>query len=294
MSGNGFIRFVDSEIYRIEEYEGLGFPPKMFLPSWSDDDISKHLSWMVPGHFAPDGGRLRGSIHSWLIKTSGLNILVDACSGNGKSRPSTPFFSMLETPFLENLNRAGVTPDDIDFVLCTHLHVDHVGWNTRFLNGRWVPTFPNAKYIVSKRELTLLTDLEPDVDDNALIIEDTIRPLIESGLLFAIDPPFSITERLSVESAPGHTPGHVVLRLQYAEGSAIFVGDVLHHPIQIVYPDWNSHACREPVDAISTRRKLLEECSETASLLLPVHFAAPYCCKVGRPVGSGFECILND
>ena len=287
------MKFGKAEVTRVEEYHGLGFPPAQFLPDWSDEKVAEHLEWLVPGHFSPENGLLVGSNHSWLIRLPNLTVLVDACSGSHKLRPHSPFFSMLDLPYMENLAKTGVKPEEIDIVLCTHLHLDHIGWNTHLVDGRWVPTFPNAKYVVSKTEFELLMEVEAQDGDNPNIIEDTIRPIIDSGQWLVIEGEYQLSEELFIEPSPGHTPGHVRLRLKASDGDALFTGDIIHYPIQLYFPEWNSFACRDADEARLTRRKLLEECSETSTVLLPAHFAHPHTCRVGKRVGEGFECILG-
>jgi glyoxylase-like metal-dependent hydrolase (beta-lactamase superfamily II) len=281
-----------AEIFRIGEYEGLGFPPKEHLPDWSDKEAEKHLGWLVPGHYAPEHGRLLGSVHGWLVRVRGTTILIDTCSGHAKERPHTPFFSMLDSPFLDSLLATGVRPEEVDYVLCTHLHVDHVGWNTHSVDGEWLPTFPNARYLVSRTEFKLLSEGELELEDNRKIFEDSIQPLIDADKLLLVDPPSELVEGISIEPAPGHTPGHVMLRIADPAGDLIFVGDLMHHPIQVLYPDWSSNACRDPRQAAETRRRLFADCSGTNATLFPVHFAAPYCCRIGEEADRGYECIF--
>lgn len=283
----------NAEVSRIEEYHGLGFPPKLFFPEWDDGLVEKHLDWMVPGHYVPEEGRLMGSIHSWLIKLPNLTVLVDTCSGNHKHRPDSPFFSMMHSQYMENLAAAGVHPDEVDIVFCTHLHIDHVGWNTRLLDGRWVPTFKNAKYVASRAEFDRITNQEKDVPDHREMIVDTIQPIIESGQWLLIDTPYQLSDELLIEASPGHTPDHSHLTLTTKGGRAVFVGDIVHHPIQITFPQWSSAACVAPLQAAETRKKVLSEISETGAWLMPVHFAKPFCCKVGKRQGEGFVCLMD-
>ncbi len=287
------MRIGNAEVFRIEEYHGLGFPPQAFLPDWDDRLVEKHLHWMVPDHYAPNEGRLVGSIHSWLIKLPNLTILVDTCSGNHKHRPDSPFFSMMNSRYLENLAAAGVDPDDVDYVFCTHLHIDHAGWNTHLVDGRWIPTFRNAKYIVSSAEFERLVADGSKSDDDLNLIADTIQPIIDSGQWLPIDPPFQLCDELLIEASPGHTNGHCHLTLSTAGGKAVFSGDIVHHPIQVHIPSWNSSACSQTEQAVPTRTKLLESLSETGAWLLPVHFAKPFCCRVGKAQDEGFVCILE-
>ena len=283
----------NAEVLRIEEYHGLGFPPQAFLPDWDEGLISKHLQWMVPSHYSPDDGRLVGSIHSWVIKLPNLTVLVDTCSGNHKDRPDSPFFSMMSSRYMENLAVAGVDPDDIDIVFCTHLHIDHVGWNTRLLDGRWVPTFKNAKYLASRVEFEHLLKTKKHFPDNQNMVVDTIQPIIDSDQWLLIDTPYQVCDELRIEASPGHTLGHCHLTLTSGGGKAVFSGDIVHHPIQVHFPAWNSGACEEPQLAVPTRVKLLEELSETGTWLMPVHFAKPFCCRVGKPEDDGFVCEME-
>ncbi len=287
------MRVGKAEVLRIEEYHGLGFPPQAFLPDWEDTLVQKHLHWMVPRHYVPDEGRLVGSIHSWLIKLPNLTVLVDTCSGNHKHRPDNPFFSMKNSSYLENLLAAGVDPDEVDYVFCTHLHIDHAGWNTRLVDGRWVPTFRNAKYVVSRNEFErLVSDPNPSQDHLNLIV-DTIQPIIDSKQWLLIDTPFQLCDELYIEASPGHTSEHCHVTLSSGGERAVFSGDIVHHPIQVHIPTWNSSACSVPLQAIRTRMQVLESLSETDTWLMPVHFARPFCCKVGKPQDGGFECIMD-
>jgi len=287
------MRIGNAEVFRIEEYHGLGFPPQAFLPDWDDRLVEEHLHWMVPDHYVPSEGRLVGSIHSWLIKLPNLTILVDTCSGNHKHRPDSPFFSMMNSRYLENLAAAGVDADDVDYVFCTHLHIDHAGWNTHLVDGRWVPTFRNAKYIVSRSEFERLVEDETPSGDDLNLIVDTIQPIIESGQWLPIDAPFQLCDELLIETSPGHTDGHCHLTLSSGGGKAVFSGDIVHHPIQVHIPSWNSAACSVTEQAVPTRIKILEAISETGTWLMPVHFAKPFCCRVGKAQGEGFACILE-
>jgi len=283
----------DAEVVRIEEYHGLGFPPEAFLPDWDIGLIEKHLGWMVPGHYSPPDGRLMGSIHSWLIRLPNLTVLVDTCSGNHKHRPDSPFFSMMNSRYMENLSAAGVHPDEVDIVFCTHLHIDHVGWNTRLIDGRWVPTFKNAKYIASRTEFERITGEQKDLPDNQNMILDTIQPIIDSNQWLLIDTPYHVSDELLIEASPGHTAGHTHLKLVTKGGKAVFVGDIVHHPIQVHFPHWNSAACENPELAVQSRLKVLEELSETDAWLMPIHFADPFCCRVGPRDGNGFKCVMS-
>jgi glyoxylase-like metal-dependent hydrolase (beta-lactamase superfamily II) len=232
------------------------------------------------------------SFHSWVVRTRHHTILVDSCAGNDKNRPGSPRFHMLKQPYLERLKAAGVEPDDVDFVLCTHLHGDHVGWNTRLVDGRWVPTFPKAKYVFSKIERDYWDPTRglPDGSGGkahvgtryAFPFEDSVLPVIAAGQAMIVDGEHQLGDGMLIEPAPGHTPGHVTLRLRSRNQEGLFVGDILHHPIQVHYPDWNSRVCTLQEVARKTRRRVLEDCAEHNSVMLPAHFASPHGCRIGR------------
>ena len=279
-----------AKITRIEESYEPNFEARTFFPDWRDEIVAPHLGWMVPGHYDPPSGRLKLSVHSWLIQIGGRTILIDTCIGNHKSRKHRPFWDQLNTPYLERLAAAGVKPEDIDMVMCTHLHVDHVGWNTRLNNGRWVPTFPNAKYVFSKTDYDYFLAIDRDPEKGPAIggaLRDSVLPVVDAGLAQMVNGTETIEEHLSLERAPGHTPGHVVIKLASQSAQAFFCGDVIHHAIQIYHPTWNSFACLYAEAARHSRGTLLEKCAGSGALLLPQHFGAPHLCHI-EAKDSGF------
>jgi glyoxylase-like metal-dependent hydrolase (beta-lactamase superfamily II) len=292
----------DAVVTRIEESIGPLFDPGFFFPDWREDVLREHGHWLVPTHLAPDSGKLILSIHSWLIRTRHHTILLDTCAGNDKHRPAIPHFHMRKTPYLARLAAAGVATEAVDFVLCTHLHSDHVGWNTRLVDGRWVPTFPNAKYVFSKNErdywdpargLLGGTDGAAHAKSRfAGVFEDSVLPVIAAGQEMIVEGEYRLGDELSIEPAPGHTPGHVVVKLRSRDEEGVFTGDVLHHPIQIHHPEWNSVVCVLPEAARHTRRRILEHCAAEGSLMLPAHFAAPHAARIRRR-GERFEFTLE-
>src|SRR6267154_2761841 len=251
-------------ITRIEETYGLFFEARSFFADWRDDVAAEHLPWMVPDHFDPASGFLKLSIHSWLIEIGGRKILIDTCIGNHKSRKARPFWDQLDTPYLARLAAAGVRPEQIDMVMCTHLHVDHVGWNTRLDNGRWVPTFPNAKYVFSKTDYDHFLAVDRNPETGPAIggaLRDSVLPVVEAGLAHMVEGAQPIEEHLSLEPAPGHTPGHVLINLASQGSQAFFSGDIIHHGVQVYHPAWNSFAFLDPAAAVNSRRTLLEKCA---------------------------------
>jgi glyoxylase-like metal-dependent hydrolase (beta-lactamase superfamily II) len=271
-------------ITRIEEQVGPNdTPADNFLPDLDSAVMQHHASWLVPTHYDPVNNRLITSNHSWLIRMDGMTILLDTCAGNHKQRPWLPRFHMLHTPFLERLESAGAKPEDIDIVLCTHLHADHVGWNTKLENGKWVPTFANARYLFSRAE-NESAQMHPH---RAGMYEDSVLPVMRAGQVQLLEGLYEISKALSVEPTPGHTPGHVALKLLDEGGGAVFCGDTLHHPIQVYRPDWSTRFCEDAVQARMSRRKVLEHCAEHGALLFPTHFAAPHVAAIERDGDEG-------
>lgn len=280
-------------VTRIEEQIGFAsFAPDEFLPGLDRDLLARHRAWLVPDHYSPRHDRFVTSVHSWLVRTGRHTILVDCCAGNHKERPEMRRFHRLATPFLERLRAAGARPEDIDIVLCTHLHSDHVGWNTMLRGGRWVPTFPNAKYLFSRTENDCgdpsrnpAADADPQ---RGRAYRDSVLPVIETGQAVLLDGTHVIDDSMLVEPAPGHTPGHVTLSLADGDGRAILCGDAIHHPLQIYAPQLSSRFCEMPDMARTTRLKLLERCADTRTLLFPVHFGAPHVAAIER-AGPAFS-----
>ena len=225
----------DVRITRVSEME-VHWPFSVLLPG--ADDLIDDYDWLRPD-FVTDDGRMRLSMHSLVIESEGMRIVVDTCAGNDKSRPGAPPFEQLSTPFLEDLTAAGFAPETIDAVACTHLHVDHVGWNTRLVDGEWVPTFANARYLFAQKEFDYWR-AEPQ--DYGPVFEDSVEPVMDAGLgdLVALD--HHINGEVWFEPTPGHTPGHVSVIIESAGERAVITGDMTHHPLQFAHPELASSA----------------------------------------------------
>ncbi len=265
-----------AKITRIEELIGPLFDPVMFFPDYNLEVIKKHRHWLEPGHLH-ESGRIIASIHSWLIETPHHKILVDSCIGNDKDRLPVREWHQMHTPYLANLKGTGVTPDQIDYVLCTHLHVDHVGWNTRLQDGQWVPTFPNARYLFSQSEFDFWnaknqqSDTEAFNELNHKTFNDSVLPVMHLAELITGEATL-LDGLLEIRPAPGHTPGSITVSLNDGQKKALFTGDIMHHPIQVYEPDWNSAFCELPEQAIKTRKRVLEHCLNSGALMMPAHF----------------------
>lgn len=237
------------------------------------------IPWLRP-HYLGEAGELVLSIHSLVVESPGRRILVDTCLGNGKER-AIRAWSLRSGPFLADLAASGSPRESIDTVLCTHMHVDHVGWNTMREGDRFVPTFPNARYLFSRIEWEHWKD-EPETIGP--VITDSVRPILDAGLADLVETDHRVSDEISLEPTPGHTPGHVSVRIRSAGEEAAITGDMIHHPCQIARPDWSSAADTDPDRSRVTRRAFLEGCADRPVLVIGTHFAAP---TAGRIVRDG-------
>lgn len=234
-----------------------------------------------------DGGKsLRLSIHTWVVRTPDHLILVDTGSGNDKERPRNAIFHCQTIPFIARLRAAGVDPDAVEFVFNTHLHVDHSGWNTRLENGRWVPTFPNARYVFPRVECEYYASPASHNEANipsSGVYEDSIAPVIDAGMVDFVEPTGGrYLDLFEFIPTPGHSIGHMSIALTSGEETAIFGGDILHSPVQVSHPDLNTVFCEFHDQALASRRKMLTRLAETGALYLATHFPASSSGYVGR------------
>lgn len=291
------IRIGTISVDRIEQSCGpITTLPTMF-PALDEATVERHLDWMVPRYFEAATRHYILSVHSWLVRTPRSTILIDTCSGNHKERKTSVKHHMLDTPFLDRLAAAGCRPEDVDFVFCTHLHVDHVGFNTTLVDGRWVPTFPNAKYLFARADLADLDPASPVAShrgDNDQIFADSLGPVLDAGLGIAVDDGYDLDGLLRVEAANGHTPGHYAIRAASDGAVGIFSGDAMHHPIQVFEPDLASKYCADVPAATRARRAILETCARENALLLPAHFATPHYGRVETRGESGYAFVPAD
>ena len=274
------IRIGGASVARIEESTNHDFQAATFFPDWRPEVVAEHRHWLVPRHYGEADGNLKFSIHSWLIRTGPHIVLVDTCVGNDKRSEDHLDWHMKSWPYLERLAAAGVAPEQVDFVLCTHMHSDHVGWNTRLENGRWVPTFPKARYIFSKTEYDAYSAIDRNTAGGRPSFQESVLPVVAAGRAEMVSGTHALGDHLLIEPAPGHTPGHVTIKLSHSGGRAIFTGDILHHALQVYNPEWNSEFCADQQQARATRRRVLEYCAESGALMMPIHFGAPYACHI--------------
>ncbi len=273
-------RVGDVTITKLVELEATG-GSRFLLPQATPETILP-IAWLRP-HFADENGRLKMSIHAFLVQTPDRKIIVDTCLGNDKENRRIPHWNNLHGPFLRDLADAGFPREAIDTVLCTHLHVDHVGWNTIKLDGRWVPTFPQARYLMGRREFEHWTT-QTERPDMAPIMADSVLPVYNSGLVDLVETDHRLSPEISLIPSFGHTPGHCSVRIASRGEEALITGDFLHHPCQIAHPEWSSTADWNPDQAHHTRLRMYEELAGKPVLVLGTHFAGA---TAGRIVRDG-------
>lgn len=273
----------DVKITRVVEMEVAG-GTKFILPD-ATREACQAYDWMAP-HFMDDQGNLIMSIHALVIDTGARRIVVDTCIGNDKQR-NIPAWSNLQTNFLNDLAQAGYPRETIDTVMCTHLHVDHVGWNTMLVDGQWVPTFTNARYLLAEKEWTYW-DAAGDDDTYGSILEDSVQPVVDAGLVDLVSETHQVCDEVRLEPTPGHTPGHVSVHITSNGQEALITGDCIHHPVQMTRTDWCSSADYDQSAGKATRDDLLQRYVDQDILIIGTHFATPTAGHIKHLAGGGY------
>jgi glyoxylase-like metal-dependent hydrolase (beta-lactamase superfamily II) len=262
-------------ITRVVEIGRSTYPTAQMLPDSSADAIARHHHWLRPHFWDESTGDLGSRIQTFVVKTPRHTVLIDTGVGNGKTRAANPVWNMRESGFLDDLAAAGVTPEQVDVVVCTHLHVDHVGWNTRWADGKWVPTFPRARYVIPGEEWQFWKyEMETGREEFGCIA-DSVVPVVEAGQAAFVSDDHAVDEFLRLEPSRGHTPGHVCVRLTTPAGVAVFSGDLMHRTVQVAEPQWSSQFCYDGPAAAKTRREFVERHADSGVLILPAHFPRP-------------------
>ncbi len=266
----------DIKITRVIEGESVG--PMFLLPDATKENILT-MPWLQP-HFADSEGNCVISIHALILETPDRKIMVDTCLGNDKER-AMEMWAHLQTRFIDDITAAGYPPETIDTVLCTHLHTDHVGWNTKLVNGSWVPTFENAEYLFGQSEWEYTEQQRSNPMYEEFII-DSIIPVIDAGKVRYVDVNEQICTGVKLEPTPGHTPGHVSVRIESGGEKAVITGDFIHHPCQMEHPRWECTADWDTSIAQETRVERLGAYADEQVLVFGTHFATPSAGKVIR------------
>ena len=266
----------DVRVTRVQEIE---LPRLSWLLPDATPETLKEIDWIGP-FLDPTGDGL-ASVHALLIEAPGCTLVVDTCIGNDRER-GVRAWSGLQTSFLEDLEAAGPGVAAVDAVVCTHLHVDHVGWNTRLVDGHWVPTFDNARYLVGRTEWDHWNRSEDEGQQQ--VLADAVRPIFDAGKVDLVESDHRICDEVWLEPTPGHTPGHVAVRISSRGEDAVITGDLMHHPAQIARPHWCSVADHDSSQALQTRSDFLSRYSDTPTLVIGTHFAGP---TAGRLVSDG-------
>ncbi|MAA75481.1 MAG: MBL fold metallo-hydrolase [Salinisphaeraceae bacterium] len=278
----------DIRVTRVPEIAGIQIPPDWLLTNVTAEDV-KGYDWLRPG-YADDEGNLLMTIQSFVIEAGGKTILVDTGVGNDKPRMSD-FFSHLDNPFLEDLARAGFPAESIDMVVCTHLHIDHCGWNTRLVDGKWVPTFTQARYVFVEKEYEYWK-VQPNEGENANVFDDSVKPVIDAGLVDLVAADHELVPGVRLEFSPGHTPGHVCIHLDSGGQEALITGDLIYSPLQCANPDITSNFCSDPAQEARTRRDFFTRYQNTSVRFIGTHIADT---TVGRiePDGNNWKFVAE-
>lgn len=266
------------EIQQVVEMQSPLFAPGDFLPTSTIEQIDALKPQFEPWALCPQTGKLILAIQTYVLKTSHHTILVDTCVGCDKSSSIPVWHMRSDKSWLQRLISVGVTPDSVDYVFCTHLHGDHIGWNTQLIDGRYQPVFANARYIFSNKEIDFVG--QSKLENRKLAYTQSVLPIIEAGQAQIVDSDFALDDEVWLTPTPGHTPGHVAVNIKSAGVEAIIVGDAIHSPLQCVHPEWSSAPDSDPDLAAGTRTRLLETCAAENTLVLTAHFPLPSLGKV--------------
>jgi glyoxylase-like metal-dependent hydrolase (beta-lactamase superfamily II) len=272
----------------VQEYYGPSHSPTQLLPQADQAVIEANRHWLAPDFWIPSVNRFVVSLHTWVLKVDDKVILIDTGVGNGKNRPAFERLHRLNTQYMGWLEAAGVSAEAVTHVIATHLHPDHIGWNTRYVSNEWVPTFPNARYLMPRECLDYMKQaaLNDPQHGYSLAFEDSVVPLLQRGLVDAFESTDLLPGGLQAEPATGHMVGQVSLHFQSHGEHAMFCGDMIHHPIQVLRPDWNSCFDSHPELASETRHRLLDLAADRHALLLPAHFGNPNAGYVRRAAAA--------
>jgi len=274
----------DVQVTLVREHS-LAIPFHGLLGNYDAAVVEAHREWLHP-HFIDDDANMILSFHALVLRSGDRTILVDTCIGN-RPIPEVDVLSNIGDRFIEDLEAAGFPPSSVDTVLCTHLHFDHVGWNTRLVDGAWAPTFPNARYLFSRVDYEYW---DAGNEGFAFTFGDAVRPVFEAGLADLVEMDHRVTDEVWFEPTPGHSPGHVSVRISSRGEDAVITGDLLHHPIQFVATHWPSNADVDQAMAESTRVAFRDRFADSGVRVFGTHFGGPSTGFLHRtPAGDSYR-----
>jgi glyoxylase-like metal-dependent hydrolase (beta-lactamase superfamily II) len=277
----------DLTIHRVIEQETTFLPALELLPALTPELLAENRAWMRKAGAIDASDVLILCFQSYIVKTPRHTILVDSCLGNDKPRPRPQWNLKTDNTYLRALAASGFSVDEIDFVMCTHLHTDHVGWNTRLEGGRWVPTFPNARYVFAETEFAYWN--EQHAKTPVPPFGDSVLPIVEANKADIVRNVFVIGDHVRILPTPGHTPGHVAFTFGRGRDDAVISGDLMHSPLQTRYPEMSVKFDVDQAAAATTRRSFLERYCDTDTLCCTAHFPSPSTGRIRR-WGNGFSC----
>lgn len=278
----------DLTIHRVIEQESAFLPALEMLAGLTPELLAENRDWLAPTALDANDALLM-CFQSYIVETPHHKILVDTCIGNDKPRTRPMWNAKTDDAYMRALGAAGFSVDDIDYVMCTHLHPDHVGWNTRLDNGQWVPTFPNARYIFGEEEFTHWTRQNAKTPN--AVFTDSVLPVVEAKRADLVQSDFGIGDHVRLLPTPGHTPGHVAVCFGRNGDDAVMSGDLIHSPLQLRYPELSTNFDTDKAQAAATRRSFLERYCDTRTLCCTAHFPSPTVARIKR-WDDGFKCEM--
>jgi len=275
-----------ASVERVVESEEPILDPLQMFPQATAADLASQMAWLAPRFYDPSRRLLVVPIQGFVVRVAGKIIVVDTCVGDCKER-QRPMFHQQRRDWLGRLAALGLSPEAVDYVVCTHFHVDHVGWNTRLEDGRWVPTFPRARYLFTRQEWDYWRSAEGvrAMERTGDYMSDSVIPIVEAGLADFVPMDHEVCPEVRFIPAAGHTPGFVCVDIRSRGERLVLVGDLLHTPLQLVYPEWTTRFCADPEGSSRSRIRLLSEWADGATIVLPTHFPSPSAGVVGRRNG---------
>jgi len=273
----------DIAVHRIVEHEVPVYYPTDFFIEATAEVLEPYREWLEPTALCPRTGMMVMPVQSYLVRTRDHVILIDTCCGCNKTYAiPSGWHQRSNEAWLDNLKAAGVQPEDVDYVFCTHLHSDHCGWNTRFVDGRWVPTFPNAKYVFTQAEYQAMEE------EKHQIFFDSVEPVMEAGQVRLVGLDYALNDEIWLEPALGHSPGHVAVHIRSHQHHAVMCGDLIHTPLQLAEPGWSPTFEYDMAESTNTRQTFLDRYCDSDSIIMTAHFPSPSIGYIVRR-GSGYD-----